>query len=364
MRLIYLTSKRFPAGTADHHYVLSLAEAFARQLGGQFALIARETHASALPAVPLMNVRAPGRFRSIYYMAWLLRLSFSLRADDVLFSNDLNLLAIAIVCRTFLRKRFSVASDWHLLTETWKDAFVAKRSDILFTTSCRLKDNILRATHVPEERIHVVYGGVNLAPYAAPLPARTELGLPNSAFLIGYVGGFRTLRKEKGIRTMVDALAYLPSHTSMVFVGGSSDEIAIYSAYAAKSGHNARCIWLPQQSNERVAYYERSVNLLAIPYPNEPHFREYGFPMKIWEYIASGKPIVYSNLDIIKEVLGAYDRTFAFKPGSAKDLAQAISDAESKSSLDSSLAVEQASIYSWDAKASAIIKTLASSLRL
>ena len=42
--------------------------------------------------------------------------------------------------------------------------------------------------------------------------------------------------------------------------------------------------------------------MLVIPYPDKPHFWLYGFPMKVYEYMASQRPIVYSKLELAEEV--------------------------------------------------------------
>ena len=64
------------------------------------------------------------------------------------------------------------------------------------------------------------------------------------------------------------------------------------------------------------------MDVLVIPYPDKHHFRDYGFPLKVWEYMASGRPLIYSNLEIIREVLG--ERATSFQPEDAHSLAGAI----------------------------------------
>ena len=63
--------------------------------------------------------------------------------------------------------------------------------------------------------------------------ARESLKLPSNKFLIGYVGQFQTMGKEKGIPELISTYKYLePSVASkivFVFVGGPMSQVKKYS---------------------------------------------------------------------------------------------------------------------------------------
>ena len=127
---------------------------------------------------------------------------------------------------------------------------------------------------------------------------------------------------EKGIGTMIAALPQLEKNITMVFVGGSIPEIDGYTRVAEKEDCADRCIFVKRQPFDKVVEYELAMDVLVIPYPDKHHFRNYGFPMKVWEYMAAGRPIVYSNLEIIREVL--QERATPFEAGSPRSLADSI----------------------------------------
>ena len=108
----------------------------------------------------------------------------------------------------------------------------------------------------------------------------------------------------------------------MVFVGGSDGQIKEYFDLAQKEEVEGRCIFVKKQPFEKVVQYEMAMDALVIPYPNQPHFRDYGFPLKVWEYMAAGRPIIYSNLMIIAEVLEG--KGVAFEPDDPASLATAV----------------------------------------
>lgn len=348
---IYLSTKRFPSTTADHIYTRFLARALAGVLGDSFRLVISGAVPTELSDIPVISVPSPRRFRRIFFFFWLPLFATSRgyrNRDSVFFSNDFYLLSALAFWKNLPFFAYRICSDWHLLSETWRDEYVAKHSDYLITTSQRLKEILVARTGVDAERVRVVYGGIDLAPYSLPVRHdRKSLGLPEGKLLVGYVGYFKTLGQDKGLTTMIKALHATSNDVHMVFVGGTEEEIYEYQQVATAEGVSDRCTWLERQSFENVVAYEKALDILVIPYPNEPHFRDYGFPMKVYEYLASGTPIIYSNLLIMKEVLLGIGTPF--QPEDGDSLATAITTVRVHSNyLNPSVELKQ---YSWEEKA-------------
>jgi len=175
-------------------------------------------------------------------------------------------------------------------------------------------------------------------------------------FLIGYIGLFRSLGIDKGISMMIDSLEYLDPDNIMVFVGGKNNEIDNYKKYAETKQLTDRCIFIPLQIFEKVVLYEKVMDILVIPYPDHPHFRDIGFPMKIYEYMAANVPIVYTQLGLVEEIVA--DCAYGIKPDNPLELAKIISfiklnpDDVKKKKL---LAFEKVKKLSWADKAKSII---------
>lgn len=181
---------------------------------------------------------------------------------------------------------------------------------------------------------------------------RKKLKLPEDSFLVGYVGGFRSVGMEKGLNTMIKALPYLDGKINMVFVGGSKQHIYKYKELAKEKNVAERCIFVEKQRFDEVVEYELAMDVLVIPYPDKHHFRNYGFPMKVWEYMASGRPIVYSNLEIIMEILK--ERGFPFQPDNELSFADTISsvfqDIE-QAEMVAKQNTKDVKAYTWEARA-------------
>lgn len=363
MKLIYLTSKNYPASTADHVYVLELAKGFFHVLKNDFLLVVADSISDDLGNLPVCKSGwRYGRFRTVFYFFWLPYFVIAhkrYRRDTIFFSNDPNLLLVLIFWRTLFRYR--IVSDWHMLFGNWRDRFLMRKSDRLITTSQKLKKAILKISGIQDERICVVYGGIDLGLYA-PVDqnaARALLHLPQDKYIVAYIGFFKTLGLEKGIRTMIEALPLLRENILMLFVGGNNREIQEYQNFAETLDVRDQCIFIGRKKPSELSPYAQGSDLLSIPYPDMPHFRDYGFPMKVYEYMASRRPIVYSKLELVEEVIG--DCAFGFIPGSTVDFARAVQEAalhpdQAKKYVDSAYAKVQD--YTWTKKANSIVNFL------
>lgn len=364
MKFIYLTAQKYPSTKADPFFHRSMATAFSRILGKDFVFVVRGVVPQELQSLNGLGVFLPRTGRTLsyfFYLPFLIAREGWGREDVWFFSYDPNISAILIFWRGIFGFSYRVASDWHQLFEDWRDRYIAKKSDVLIATSRRLRKTLIERCGADPRTVVVAYGGVEPAPFReesqrAREERREKLGLPVDSFLVGYVGMFKSLGAEKGLRTMIDALPHLPDDISLALVGGLPAEIEEYARAAKEKGVPERCIFVRKQPFEKVVSYEMAMDVLVIPYPDEPHFREYGFPMKVWEYMASGRPIVYSNLDIIGEVLSG--RAHPFAPGDARSLAAALEALFSDKARVESIAAQNPKIvaaYTWEARAKNIL---------
>lgn len=363
MKLIYITSKGYPASTADHIYVRELARGFANELKENFLLVVANDRGDDLARIPHRAFPfAFKRLRTLQYAFALPRFmkeELLIGGDTVFFSNDPYLLIVLGVLRRLFGYRYRIVSDWHMLFGRMRTRLATRASDHAITTSRRLKAKLIEMTDTCEDRISVVYGGTALRDPIGKKEARKALNLPEDRFIVAYGGFFTTMGMEKGIGLMVRALAELPSDISMLFVGGKKEEISRYTKEACSLGVLNRCFFYERQSQEELFRFECAADVLAIPYPDEPHFRDYGFPMKIYEYLMAGRPLIYSNLGIIEEAATGYGESFI--AGDANDFARvvaALRDDKEKADALGAAARTNAVQNTWESKAFRILETI------
>lgn len=372
MRLIHFTCKRFQYFSADNIYIYNLAKAFYAAINKNYLLVFAGENYREKIAVNSVNMRLFAWKDNHFFYFWLPIIVYffwtpffifykKLSSKDCwFFASDPNMLWILIFWRRIFRFKYKICSDWHMLFNNWKDNYIAANSNKLITTSVKLKKAIISKSGIDDGKIITVYGGIDIGNYQQrdKISARKLLNLPLDKKIIGYVGLFKSLGMEKGIDTMIEALALLDKEYYMAFIGGKDSEIKTYEELAAKKNVLDRCIFAGRKNFDEVARYEQAMDILVIPYPDRPHFRNYGFPMKVYEYMAAGRPIIYSQLELTEEVLS--DCGFTFKPDDAYGLAEKIkyvmnADNNEEVGKKTEMAFNKVKQFTWQAKAEKII---------
>jgi glycosyltransferase involved in cell wall biosynthesis len=183
---------------------------------------------------------------------------------------------------------------------------------------------------------------------------RKELGLSDDVYIVLYTGH---LYDWKGVDTLCQAAKNLGSEYAVVCVGGTKDAVATYQEWARQHAVT-NLHFLGHKPRAYIPGYLRDADVLILP--NKPISEEsirYTSPIKLFEYMASGTPIVASNLQSIREIVNN-DSAFFFIPGSAEDLESTIRYVKEHPSEASSRAEVSCTIvtsYTWTKRARKII---------
>ena len=203
---------------------------------------------------------------------------------------------------------------------------------ILFRTPVVVISNGLKNLYVsmgvPEEKILVAPDGVDLNEFntqISKVDARAKLGISSRGKVVMYVG---SRQGWKGVEILEEAAKYLPSDIRVMIISG--------------------------KPYKEIPLYLRAADLLVIPNSGtEDISRLYTSPMKLFEYIASGTPIVASDLPSIREILPESEVSY-FTPNDAKSLAEVIM--KSLVSERSIYNIVDINEYSWLSRAGKIMK--------
>ena len=206
---------------------------------------------------------------------------------------------------------------------------ILKRAAKIVTISSGLK-RFYHGKGVPFERIAVAPSGVEISDFnlrMTPREAQEKCGLPLDKIIIGYTGTFKTMGVTKGIETVIDALCELPENIYFIAVGGNPKDVEEYRQYAARKGVAFRTFFKDRVPTNQLALYQQASEVLLMPFPALSHYTEYMSPVKMFEYMASDRPIVASRLSAITEVLSDENQKLLQtitkkKPGSIRELAE------------------------------------------
>ena len=159
--------------------------------------------------------------------------------------------------------------------------------------------------------------------------ARRKVRLPVRGRYVMFVGRFEALGQERGIGDMIGALSFCAGRdVSMVFVGGPLHVVASYQAHARSIGLDTRrLIFHDWTAPELVPAFLGAADVVVMPYPRTRRYAYQLSPVKLFEYMACGRPVVASNLPSIRLYVQHRVNGLLFEPGDLGDLACQIDSA-------------------------------------
>jgi glycosyltransferase involved in cell wall biosynthesis len=180
--------------------------------------------------------------------------------------------------------------------------------------------------------------------------ARATLGLPLSGKIALYTGH---LFGWKGVHTLADAAASLPADVSVLFVGGTPEDRAALQTYI-KERNLPRISFVPHQTPDKIPLYQKAADVLVLPNTaKEEASRVETSPVKLFEYLASGKPIVVSDIPSIRDIVSEKEVFFA-TPDDGESFARVIALALKGDSKKTEAARAFAWAHSWESRAERI----------
>ncbi len=189
---------------------------------------------------------------------------------------------------------------WRIADLFEAPAFAPRPGKRVIAVSARVRDELARWYGVPAAEVAVVHNGVEPAEFAAgvldPLraPARAELGLPEGAPALLFIGDFY----RKGLGVAIHALGLMKTPGARLVVVGRG-EIEAFRAHAARAGVADRVVFVGFQKDVRP--YFAAADAFVFPTRYEP------FGMVVTEAMAAGLPVVTTRAAGASEVIVAGD---------------------------------------------------------
>ncbi len=222
--------------------------------------------------------------------------------------------------------------------------------------------------HFRQKNLQIAPNGVELERYASlpvPAQARRSLGFADK-LTVGYSGHFYPGRGMEVLLELAQALA----HIQFLWMGGRTEDIAPWKERLEELSIRNVVItgFIP---NSQLPGYQAAADILLMPYNRAISGSSGGNiarvinPMKMFDYLASGRAIIASDIPVFHEVLNEKNALFC-EPESAQEWVQAVARLAQDESLRSNLgrqAQKDAAQYSWNQRASTTLKKLHSLLQ-
>jgi glycosyltransferase involved in cell wall biosynthesis len=288
-----------------------------------------------------------------------------LRGDyDVIYSRT------ALVANFCARRGMPVVYEAHrplptggMLSAMWRRLFfgAARKPSFLGMVSIsRQLTNIFEREGFPPGRTLVAHDAVDLERFTPRLDkaqARAERGLPVEGAIVCHCGH---LYKGRGTAELLGAAQQM-RETLFLFVGGSEGDVKAHQEEAARMGlNNTRFTgFIP---NGEIPGYLFAADAVVMPYTSAVASKDYMSPMKLFEYLAAGRPIVATDFPSVREILNEKNAILVM-PDSADALASGLRRAlQPESAKLAENALETAQEYTWKRRVEHVTRFLEQSL--
>jgi glycosyltransferase involved in cell wall biosynthesis len=236
----------------------------------------------------------------------------------------------------------------------WSERTVWRGADRVLPVTRVLAQHIL-AAGVNDDRVTVIHNGVNEAHFAGSQDragAKAQFGL-SGRLVLGFVGFIREWHGvDRVIRWMGAASA--PANVHLLVVGDGPARTAL-ERLAQQHGLADRVTFTGVVARARMPQY-----IAAFDVALQPAVVPYASPLKVFEYLALGKPIVAPRQPNIEEILDDGANALLFSPddpgGLAAALERIVNDANLRTALGANaLATIRARGLTWTDNAKRVL---------
>lgn len=373
MELLYIANARIPTEKAHGLHIVEMCHALANS-GVDVTLVlplrknAIEQDISsyygieknfAVEYVPIIDWNGKG-----FFGYWISQIIFSFKllkkvskkSEQIILTRDQwSGWLLAYMGRKVFYDMHGFPVKWRFL---WKMA-MKKMQGIICTNEWKMrKCNVLFG--IKEDKMVLARNGFEPEIFQTKIEkkgAREKTNLPLNKNIVLYSGH---LYDWKGVNVLAEVAKQIPEAV-FVFIGGSKKEVDDF----LRNFHlGSNILVLGQQIHSLVPYYLRAADVLVLPnsqHSKNPRFSGYSTfdtsPLKMFEYMASGRPIVASRLPAICEVLNE-SNSLLVSPDDSVNLANGIKQVLCDDNLAKKIsdqAIQDSLEFTWQSRAQKII---------
>jgi len=258
---------------------------------------------------------------------------------DVIYTRDKLLLPFCLFKENLIFEAHTLPRKYFLYK------FFFKRLKGMIVITQGLKNSFIEKGMSPDKLL-VAPDGVDLEEFNIQENKesyRRKLNLPTDKKIVLYTGHFYDW---KGVATLLKAARCLPD-ILFLFVGGTKEGIA---DFRKESAGCANVVVAGHRPHLEIPFWLKAADVLVLPNSSKEEISQYWTsPMKMFEYMASKRPIVASDLSSIREILNEANAVLV-EPDNTEALASGIKDVLQNTELSdriSTRAFEDVKNYTW-----------------
>ena len=290
----------------------------------------------------------------------LISASYALfKSAKLVYSRDLFSCLFLYFFTPFHRKKIFYEAHDFPLTEPGRKlrCWALRHVNGLVVISSRLAE-MYQNNGVSREATLVAPDGVELSSFSVNLQKekiKLELNIPPDKKIVCYTGH---LYRWKGVNILAQAMKELPDEYLLYVIGGTPRDVTKFQEFI-NSNHIQNVVVVGYVPPVQIPNYLAAADILVLPNTSEEAIsRLYTSPLKLFEYMAAGKPIIATELNSIKKILKHMKTGILVKEKSSEEIIRAIQLIYKNKTLVEKLsknAKNEAEKYSWTLRAQAIV---------
>ena len=242
-----------------------------------------------------------------------------------------------------------------------------RRLRLATSTNSWIRDRLVEMGFDPE-RTAVLSNAMDPTQFGA-VPSKEEcrsrLGLPLNRPIVGYIGRFQAMRLDKGVPSLIESVGKLSGkkivEPMLLCVGGPMEPVQSYLELAKQLGvPDENMLFVDRVPNVDVPYWMKACDVVTVPWSWTEFSAYETSPIKLFEYMAVGVPIVASDLPSVREILTDQDNAILVDPGNPDALAAGIERALSDKSLSNRIASkahQDVQVHTWEHRAATMLSS-------
>lgn len=225
----------------------------------------------------------------------------------------------------------------------------------IITISEQLKKEFIEMKF--KNRIHVSHDGVDVEFYkpSNTIKMREKLNIDLNKKIALYSGA---LREGRGVSKILDIAKIKPEIDFFIFGGRDTKRLSFLKQ---KSKHLPNISFFGFVKKDILVQYMNAADIFLMPHQKNCDIIKFTSPLKMFEYLAIGKPIIASNFSVFREVLVDKENSLLAEHDSEDDFSKKIDfvlNDKNTYKILSNNALKSSKKYSWENRAKNILKII------
>ncbi len=361
MKIFFAFENPLPSTEADAEVFVTTARYIASAFEQTWFHVPASRHAdcnaiATLTGMPVVRAIAPVRPAVLRHLLCGLTLVFrkQFRNADLAYTRNLWIAWIAVKFgQRVVFDHYRPWPDQIPPLQLWIYRLMCHRRFLINICHSEYTRQKYLALGIPPEKLICVHNGFEPQRFKSPLSlenAKQAIGVSPATKTVVYTG---RINHKKGLSLVLEAAKRLPD-ILFILVGSYGDGPI---ETMARDVPNVRIVaWQPEDA---IARYVFAADILLIPPSSQP-LAEFGstvLPLKLFSYMASGRPILAGDTPDLREILKHKENAFLCGADSLESLTTGIRALIDDASLAGRLArqaLAQSRGFTWDARARTI----------